>query len=55
VGAFIDKAWPLLVFAAVLIILGVVVWLFIYNSKQKEKQITAQIASDPSRQDIKFS
>lgn len=54
VGAFFEKAWPVLIFAGVLIVLGVVIWLVVYNAKQKEKQMAAAIAADPSRTDIVF-
>lgn len=54
IGAFLEKAWPVLIFAAVLIILGFVTWWFIYNAKQKQKLLEGQIAADRSRQDISF-
>lgn len=54
VGAFLEKAWPMLVFAGVLIVLGVAIWMLIYHNQHKEKQMTAAIAADPTRTDIKF-
>jgi GH24 family phage-related lysozyme (muramidase) len=54
VGAFLEKAWPLLIFAAVLIILGFMTWWLIYNAKQKQKLVEGQIAADPARKDITF-
>lgn len=54
IGAFVEKAWPMLIFAAVLIILGVAVWMLVYHNQHKEKQMEGQIASDPGRVDIKF-
>lgn len=54
VGAFLEKAWPVLIFATVLIILGFVTWWFIYSAKQKQKLIEGQIAADPTRNDISF-
>lgn len=55
IGAFTAKAWPVLIFAAVLIVLGFVTWWLIYQNQHKEKQIEAQIASDPARTDIHFA
>lgn len=55
IAAFTAKAWPLLIFAAVLIILGVAVWMLVYHHKESQKVIEAQIAADPARSDIHFA
>lgn len=52
IGAFLEKAWPVLIFAAVLIILGFATWMLIYHSKQQQKVLEAQIAADPKLHDV---
>jgi len=55
IGGFLEKAWPVMLFATVLLVLGFITWWFIYHNQHKEKQIEAQIASDPSKLDVKFA
>ncbi len=55
VGAFLEKAWPVLIFSGVLIVLGVAIWMLIYHHNHKEKQMQAAIASDPTKTDIVFA
>jgi hypothetical protein len=54
ITAFIEKAWPILIFAGVLLILGVGVWLMVYHKKHEEKQLAAKINSDPGLHDLVF-
>ena len=55
IDAFISGHWQGLLFAGFLVLLAVVIWLAVGLHKHKEKQLEAQIAADPNKQDIHFT
>jgi lysozyme len=54
IGAFAQRAWPMLIFAGVLLVLGVIIWLAVYHNKHQEKQLAAKINADPGLHDVVF-